>query len=78
MPIVRRPKDIDPQMLRSAQCDLDFACLNAEPGTFCNSDVFFDRDVKLIRCLDDRECRHKRRFGRMSICCCQVKHVQFS
>ena len=76
MPRSMGPTDIDPETLRHAQCDLDFSCLGNQPGTFCNTEVFFDRDVRLLRCLDERECRHKRRYGRMSLCTCPVKHAQ--
>ncbi len=36
----------------------------------CNTQLFFDRDVELLRCEESRKCEFKRYFNKMVICTC--------
>ena len=41
----------------------------AVPGR-CMTETFNDREVILIRCLEQKNCRYKQRYLHMSICSC--------
>lgn len=36
----------------------------------CNTQLFFDRDVEILRCEESRKCEFKRYFNKMVICTC--------
>jgi hypothetical protein len=63
--------DIDAEILCGGQCQFDHACLT--DWSMCRTEWFLDRDVELLRCLNDRKCRYRARYGNMFLCMCPVR-----
>lgn len=69
MPLQR--VEIDAKYLQAARCGSDFACLSDEPD--CQTVRFMNRDVEVIKCLADKQCRNRRGYDGMQICTCPVR-----
>ena len=65
-------KQFDPA---AVACSQDFACL--ENPSICKAELFVDRDVQLLRCMDDQACTHRSRYAKNNICNCPVKRASF-
>lgn len=63
--------DIDPQILSTARCEHDFACLGGEAP--CETMVFTNRDVPVVKCLGKQPCNKRNSYDGMQICTCPVQ-----
>ena len=42
--------------------------------SICNTQKFLYRDLELIRCFEDKRCKHKRSVNQMQICDCPFRN----
>ena len=40
--------------------------------SLCNTQVYYDRDVELIRCEEEHDCPYKRYYNNMTLCDCPI------
>jgi hypothetical protein len=71
-----RSVNIDPDIINNTQCDMNFACLSGI--AVCNVETFEDREVLLLRCMDERSCAFKKKYQGRFICTCPVNMASFS
>jgi len=38
--------------------------------SLCNTQLFYDRDVELLRCNEEKQCPHKGFYNNMTVCDC--------
>lgn len=43
---------------------------NCTDKSKCNTQLFYDRDVELLRCNEEKNCSHKQYYNNMTICTC--------
>ena len=67
---------IDPDILKNTQCDRKYACLSGE--AMCRAEPYEDRDVLLLRCMDERSCAYRRKYLGLYICTCPVNQASYS
>ena len=70
-----RSKNVEPEIMKNSQCDMNYACLSEKGG--CNVEPFVDRDLELLRCKDERSCAFRRNYQGMFICSCPVNRASF-
>jgi len=70
-----RSKNVEPEIMKNTQCDMNYACLSGKGG--CNVEPFVDRDLELLRCKDERSCAFRRNYQGMFICSCPVNRASF-
>jgi hypothetical protein len=61
----------DPQILRAARCERDFACLDGNCP--CETQRFTNRDIDVVRCLGTLPCGRRTGYDGMQICLCPVQ-----
>jgi len=71
-----RSTNVEPEIVKTTQCDLNYACLSDK--TVCHVEPFEDRDVQLLRCKDERACAFKKKYQGRILCTCPVKRASFS
>lgn len=65
--------ELDAARRAAPHCDRDYACLST--GHACRVEPFLDRDVPLLRCLDERACAYRKRYLGRFICTCPVNRA---
>lgn len=63
-------------IMQQTRCDLDFACLT--DASVCQTEAFLDRDLPLIKCLNERDCHYKTVYGKKTVCSCPVQRARLS
>jgi len=71
-----RSMNVDPEIVNKTQCDMKHACLTAK--TVCNVEPYLERDVQLLRCMDEKPCAFKKNHHGWLICTCPVNIASFS
>jgi hypothetical protein len=71
----KRSMNVDPEIVKKTQCDMNYACLSGE--AVCDVEPFVDRDLPLLRCRDERSCAFKRKYLGWFICSCPVNRASF-
>jgi len=71
-----RCMNVAPEIMMKTHCDMNYACLSGKG--VCNAEPFLDRDVQLLRCMDERSCAFKKSYQGRSICTCPVNRASFS
>ena len=71
-----RSMNVDPEIVIKTQCDMKHACLTAK--TVCNVEPYLERDVQLLRCMDEKPCAFKKNYKGWLICTCPVNRASFS
>ena len=66
---------VEPAIIAGTQCDLDYACLSGQ--AVCTAEPFMVQDVNLLRCLEERDCPHRRSYRDRFICTCPVNRASF-
>ena len=67
--------NVAPEIVRNTQCDRSYACLS---GGTCDVELYLDRDVRLLKCKDQRSCAYKKRYMGLFICSCPVNSASFN
>jgi hypothetical protein len=49
-----------------------------ESPAMCRTQVYYDRDVQLLLCLEEKRCRYKKYYNKMVICECPTDGIQDS
>ena len=65
-----RSMHVEPELVNDTPCDMNHACLSGKP--VCHVEPFIDRDVQLLRCMEERACAFKRNYLGRRICTCPV------
>jgi hypothetical protein len=71
-----RSINVEPEIIKKTRCDMNYACLAGKP--VCHVEPFIDRDVQLLRCMDDRSCAFRKNYQGRFICTCPVNQAAFS
>jgi len=71
-----RSMNVEPAIINKTQCELNYACLTGKDT--CRVEPFLDRDVQLLRCMDERSCAYRKNYQGRSICTCPVNRASFS
>jgi hypothetical protein len=74
MPFIRS-LNVDPDIVRTTHCDINYACLSGECA--CKVEPFVDRELQLLRCEDERNCAIKTHYLGQPICTCPVNRASF-
>lgn len=70
-----RSMNVEPEIVNSTQCNMKHACLSGK--TVCKVEPYLERDVQLLRCMDDRACTFKKNYKGWHICTCPVNRASF-
>jgi len=70
-----RSMHVDPELIKNTRCDMHHACLSGK--SVCHVEHYLDRDVQLLRCMEDRACAFKRNYQGWPICTCPVNRASF-
>ena len=70
-----RSMNVEPEIISSTQCDMNYACLSGK--AVCDEEPFVDREVQLLRCKDERSCAFKKSYQGLFICTCPVNRASF-
>ena len=65
-----RSMHVEPELVNDTRCDRQHACLSGNP--VCHVEHYLDRDVQLLRCMEERACAFKRNYQGWHICTCPV------
>jgi hypothetical protein len=71
-----RSINVEPAVIRKTRCEMNYACLTGKP--VCHVEPFIDRDVQLLRCLDEKSCAFRKNYQGRLICTCPVNRAAFS
>lgn len=64
---IENPLDVQ----TATECSHGHACLS-NPN-WCQTDLFDDRDVLVVRCREQRRCHYRRKYNDFFICSCPTK-----
>jgi len=70
-----RSMHVEPELVNNTRCDMDHACLSGKH--VCQVEHYLDRDVQLLRCMEERTCAFKRNYQGRHICTCPVNRASF-
>ena len=70
-----RSMHVEPGIVGNTPCDMNYACLSGK--AVCNVEPFQDRELQLLRCMDERSCAFKRNYQGQVICSCPVNKASF-
>jgi hypothetical protein len=71
-----RSMNVEPEIVNNTQCGMNFACLSGK--AVCEVEPYLERDVLLLRCMDDKSCAYKKSYKGWPICTCPVNRASFS
>ena len=71
-----RSINVEPEIVTKTRCDMNYGCLAGK--AVCNVEPYLDRDVQLLKCVDERSCAFKKSYLGLSICTCPVNRASFS
>jgi hypothetical protein len=58
-------------LLVATDCAHNHACLTDK--SWCDTDLFNDRDVLVVRCKESRRCCYRRKYVDLHVCSCPTK-----
>jgi hypothetical protein len=70
-----RSMHVAPELVINTRCDMNHACLSGK--SVCHVEHFLDRDVQLLRCMEERTCAYKKNYQRWHLCTCPVNRASF-